>query len=157
MFSLHLYKNTEYSRVFTQTGNSYICFLAPRRISCLEPFHSSTELGRIWIAWARKRCPGWSSVQPQTTQQPTGEQYLRAVVSLTARFLTSVRTMHRLMEALTKTGKWETMFFSFFFLVDFCIFSSQLRPVAALNIHRLCIYIFIYICVFCSFVWFWLS
>lgn len=46
MFSLHLYKNTEYSRVFTQMGNSYICFfLAPRLIFCLEPFDSSTAVG----------------------------------------------------------------------------------------------------------------
>lgn len=57
MFSLHLYKNTEYSRVFTQTGNSYICFLAPRLISCLEPFDSSTEVG--WIG----------SLEPESTVQ----------------------------------------------------------------------------------------
>lgn len=44
MFSLHLYKNTEYSRVFTQLGNCYVCFLAPRLISCPEPFDSSTRV-----------------------------------------------------------------------------------------------------------------
>lgn len=44
MFSLHLYKNTEYSRVFTQSGNGYIRFLAPRLISCPEPFASSTPV-----------------------------------------------------------------------------------------------------------------
>lgn len=56
---------------------------------------------------------------------------------------TSTYPTHRLLEALTKTGKWETngrLFSLFFFLVDFCFFSSQLRPVAALNIHRLWIY-----------------
>lgn len=44
MFSLHLYKNTEYSRVFTQSGNCYVCFLAPRLISCLEPFDLSSQV-----------------------------------------------------------------------------------------------------------------
>ena len=54
MFSLHLYKNTEYSRVFTQTGNSYICFLAPGLISCLEPFDPSA--GVEWIGSLEPEC-----------------------------------------------------------------------------------------------------
>lgn len=42
-------------------------------------------------------------------------------------------------EALTEAGKWETIFFQFFSVFfgggGVC---SQLRPVAARNIHRLC-------------------
>lgn len=55
MFSLHLYKNTEYSRVFTQSGNCYIRFLAPRLISCPEPFAVCfiQPSGAEWIAGAQ--------------------------------------------------------------------------------------------------------
>lgn len=77
MFSLHLYKNTEYSRVFTQSGNCYVCSLAPRLISCPEPFDSSTR-----VDWnGRPNPPFKMSLSSVSDHRTTPEgQYLSAVV-----------------------------------------------------------------------------
>lgn len=48
-----------------QLGNNYICFLAPRLISCLEPFDSPTEVG--WIG----------SLEPKSTVQDAALLTLR--------------------------------------------------------------------------------
>lgn len=76
MFSLHLYKNTQYSRVFTQPGNCYVCFLAPRLISCPEPFDSSTQ-----VDWNGRPKPllkmSLSSVSDRTTT-PRGPVFKRS-------------------------------------------------------------------------------
>lgn len=108
MFSLHLYKNTEYSRVFTQLGNCDVCSLAPRLISCPEPFDSSTR-----VDWNGRPKPRSRRVFPQcrTTGQPPEDQYLSAVILPdNARRCLWPSTS----EALTKAGEWETMFLSMF-------------------------------------------
>lgn len=122
MFSLHLYKNTEYSRVLTRSGNCYIRFLAPRLIPCPEPFDSPTLVG--WDG----------SLQPQSTvdDEPSpGDEPQRSSVpeqSFSQLMREAASGLHA-SEALAKAGKWETVFFINpfpFFFVLFCFFVHSL-------------------------------
>lgn len=134
MFSLHLYKNTEYSRVLTRSGNCYIRFLAPRLIPCPEPFDSPTLVG--WDG----------SLQPESTvdDEPSpgdGPQRNSVPEQSFSQLMHEAASGLHTSEALTKAGKWETVFFLSILFLFFCFvlfFCSQLRPVAAHNIHKLC-------------------
>lgn len=131
MFSLHLYKNTEYSRVFTQSGNSYICFfLAPRLIFLPRAiwFVDCSLDGSESLDWTTLGRP----------RRPTWEQYLRAVMSLnscvTMQGLPPPHT-YRLWEAPTQTGTWETV--CVFFIFSMSRFVHSLHLLGAPRIHRL--------------------
>lgn len=120
--SLHLYKNTEYSRFFTQNTNWAIItfdFLAPRLISCLEPLDSPTKVGLI------------GSLKPKSTVQVAGLLTLNnphrnsiwgwsfsRLMHEIARFLASMHQTYGLFEALQRqeNGKPRFCFVLFLFI-----------------------------------------
>lgn len=131
MFSLHLYKNTEYSRVFTQTGNSYICFFFGT-----QTFFLPRAIWFIDCSWDESDYRiGQHSVNPNDPYKNSisGQSCLNSCIMMQG--LPPPHTYSR-WEVPTHTGTWMS------FLVVVVLFSSQLRPVSALYIHRLCVNIY---------------
>lgn len=131
---LHLYKNTEYSRDFTQSINwvSIIFTFGTQTYFLPRAIWIAHFSGTGWDTRALKHCYGCNSAPSQTSHRPTKEQHFGAVIlSTNAWFLMPKHQTHQLFLALTKSGKWETMLFIYV--------SSQLRTVIAHYIQRLCI------------------